>query len=553
MMKKNIYAALAIFNFTLYLSMKSIWSGIEGMFKIHALQYIFLGLICGLLLFSIIIRYISIHNGWLYGLISLSAVFTIALFYMLYLGIDSYRYFVRAFVEILLMLFLIYAVYFFIFKYPKCRLSQNRPYQRILLGTVVALILVVSFDLDFHYTTNKPVVYAVEDTYQIVWTTSTPALASVTVGEDTYYDLYAGTSRSETMVHKVTVPMSVLDNEKSYTISSTHVLFRGPYSGILGGKTELTFAFKPVDLSDGLNYYTLSDTHTQNKSAIQAASYFGDELDFLILAGDIMNHIERPSDAEVILKLGYEVTKGEKPVIYARGNHEVKGEYHDQLHRYVGSLNEKFYYTFTLTNIFGVVLDLGEDHADDWWEYYGTAHYEQYRNEQTEFLNQIITDKPYDDPSVVYRLGICHIPVTFVEDEYLDTILNQWTMRLNEIGLDLMISGHKHQLLAFTTDIPALIPFKFNINYDSNELTVGYRTNADFANIVASRRSMVQSIEKKENFFGNVFTGLAIEADLLLETQKITFTNSDNQTVSVVDPYSGETYEHYNITFNPFN
>lgn len=552
-MKKNIYSALAVFNFTLYISMKSIWSGIEGMFKIHALQYIFLGLICGLLLLSIILRYTTISKGWIYGLISFSGVLSIALFYMLYLGIDSYRYFVRSFIEILLVLFLIYAIYFFIYQYPKCRLSQNKPYKRILLATIIALIIVVTFDLDFHYTTNKPVVYAVEDTYQIVWTTSTPALASVTIGDKTYYDLYAGTSRSETTVHKVTVPMNELDDKKSYTISSTHVLFRGPYSGILGGKTEMTFSFKPVDLSDGLNYYTLSDTHTQIKSAIKAASYFGEELDFLILAGDIVNHIERPSDAELILKLGYEITKGEIPVVYARGNHEVKGEYHDQLHRYVGSLNEKFYYTFTLSNIFGVVLDLGEDHADDWWEYYGTAHYEQYRNEQTEFLNQIIDDKLYDNPQVVYRLGICHIPVTLVEDEYLDTVLNQWTMRLNEVGLDLMVSGHKHQLLAFTTDIPAYMEFLYHENYDSKELLAGYRTNAYFTNVVASRRSMIQSIEKKENFFGNAFTGLAIEVAISQQNQKITFTDADNQIVSVIDPYTGESFEHYNIHFNVFH
>ena len=552
-MKKNIYVGIALFNFTLYLSMKSIWSGIEGMFKVHALQYIFLGLICALLLFSIVIRYIKIHNYWIIGGISLSGVLSLALFYMLYLGVDSYRYFIRAFIEILMIIFLIYALYFFIFKYPKCKLSQNNPYKRVLMATLLALILVVTFNLDFHYTTNKPVVYAVEETYQIVWTTSTKAVASVTIGDETYYDLYAGTSRSESIVHKVIVPMSVLDGEKSYTISSTHVLFRGPYSGILGGKTEATFDFYPVDTTDGLYYYTISDSHTQNRAAIDAASYYGDELDFLILAGDIMNHLETASDAEVILKLAYEVTKGEKPVIYARGNHEVKGEYHDQLHRYVGSLNEKFYYTFKLSNIYGIVLDLGEDHDDDWWEYYGIAHYEQYRQEQTQFLNQVVTDKAYEDPSVTYRLGICHIPVAIVEDEYLDELLNQWTTKLNEIGLDAMISGHKHQLLAFTTDIPALTEFNYHENYDSRTDIVWYRTNANFTNFIASRRSLVQSIGKKENFFGQAFTGLATEVNFTLETSLFTFTNSNQEIVSVVDPYTGETKDHYTIPFNDFN
>lgn len=553
-MKKNIFTGIAVFNFTLFLSMKSIWSGIEGMLKIHVLQYILLGILLGLMIFSVVARFIKIHKAWIIGGISLSGVLTGVLFYMLYLGIDSYRYFIRSFVEILLVLFLIYAVYFFIFKYPKCRLSQNRPYKQILLTTVIALILVVFFELEFHYTTNKPVVYAVEDTYQIVWTTSTPAMVSVTIGEDTYYDLYAGTSRSETLVHKVVVPMQVLDNIKSYTISSTHVLFRGPYSGILGGKDELTFNFKPVDPSDGLKYYTLSDTHTQNKVAAKAASYYADELDFLILAGDHMNFIDTASDAEVILNLAHRVTRGEIPVVYARGNHEVKGEYHDQLHRYVGSLNEKFYYTFTMSNVFGVVLDLGEDHEDDWWEFYGTAHYDQYRDEQTAFLLDLIDQEPYNSPSIAYRLGICHIPVTLVEKDYanthFDTILNQWTMALNEIGIDVMISGHKHQLLAFTPDIPAFIEFDYHENYDLKTKFAGYRTNANFANFIASRRSLVQSIQTKEKLLGQAFTGLATEVDIALQTQKFIFTNSINEVVSVVDPYSGVTYEHYTIPIN---
>ena len=68
-------------------------------------------------------------------------------------------------------------------------------------------------------------------------------------------------------------------------------------------------------------------------------------------------------------------------------NHEVKGNYASKLYRFVGSKNQKFYYNFTLDNIYGVVLDIGEDHDDDWWEYYDTANYEAYREEQVEFLN----------------------------------------------------------------------------------------------------------------------------------------------------------------------
>ena len=45
-------------------------------------------------------------------------------------------------------------------------------------------------------------------------------------------------------------------------------------------------------------------------------------------------------------------------------NHETKGVLADNCIDYVGSKNEKFYFTFVGANI-GVVLDGGEDHLDD--------------------------------------------------------------------------------------------------------------------------------------------------------------------------------------------
>lgn len=543
-MRKHIYLALSLFNFALYLSMRSIWSGIEGMIGIHWLQFFFFGLLTILMIGGLIAQFIPLNKIVLHILIDVSAALLIALSYMLYLGIDSLRFFTRAFVDILMTMMILYFVYFIIFRYPTCKLSKNRLYKRILFGTFTTLLIVITFDLEFHFVTNKPVVYAVEDTYQIVWTTSTNATAWVTIGNETYYDLYAGSEVSETTVHKVVVPMSDLDLAKSYTISSKHMIFRGPYSGIEGGSVSNTFAFRPVDLSDGLNYYTVSDTHTRNQAASEAAGYFGADLDFLILGGDIMNHLETASDAELILQLGFDITQGEIPVIFARGNHEVKSTYSDQLHRYVGSLNEKFYYTFNLSGVFGVVLDLGEDHDDTWWEYYDTVHFDLYREEQTVFLSEVVAEASYDDPSIQYRMGICHIPVALVDEEYLADFQEDWTTLLNQMDLNIMVSGHKHQLLAFTTNIPAYVTFDYHDNYASRS-EAGYRTDANFDNFVASRRADSQL--GQENLFGKVFTGMAVSVDFASGKMTVTYTNHLKAVVPVIHPYTGVTITEFII------
>ena len=545
-MIKRVYFGIALFDFTIYLSMISIWSGIQGMTGIAWLQYLLLGWITLNLIFVILASFVKIKPWAIHVSGGFSILFLIVLGYMFYLAIGSSRYIFRSFFEISMYLFASYAAYAFLFRFPTCHLAKNKTYKRILLGVVLALIVVVGFDLEFHQLTSGPVVYAVEDTYQIVWTTSTNAIARVHVGDTVYVDGFAGSERSDTTVHKIIVPMSELDFAQSYTISSTQVLYRGPYSGILGSTIEKTYDFFPVDLSDGLNYYTVSDIHEHPKAAIEAAKYYGDTLDFLVMAGDIVSHPERAEDAELIVQIAHAITCGSRPVVYARGNHEVKSDYADQLHRYVGSLNETFYYTFQLSGIFGIVLDLGEDHEDDWWEYYGTAHFEAYREDQTAFLNEVLADSAFDEANIEYRMAICHIPVTLVNQAYLEETQLAWTALLNQMDLDILVSGHKHQLLALTTDIAPNIVFEYHDDYALG-VEAGYRTNANFVNFVAARRSAEQSLAVKESEFGRAYTGLAVSVDFNLQTMIVRFTNQSLAEVSTLHPTTGEETTEYSF------
>ena len=68
--------------------------------------------------------------------------------------------------------------------------------------------------------TQEAVVYAVEDTYQIVFTTNHAATAWVEVGGETYYELFAGSMKSADTVHKIVVPQQKLGG---IPVSSTHI------------------------------------------------------------------------------------------------------------------------------------------------------------------------------------------------------------------------------------------------------------------------------------------------------------------------------------------
>ncbi|MDP3130204.1 MAG: metallophosphoesterase, partial [Bacillota bacterium] len=392
----------------------------------------------------------DIHGGF-------SIVFTIVLGYMFYLGIGSLLYFTRAFGEILYVYVLLAFGALLIFRYPKSGCAAKQWYKRSLFGFLLAILLLMSFNIGYPFLTVQPTVYAVEHDYQIVWSTSSPATGTLTVGGVTYGDEYAGSLRSNETVHKVSVPMSALDAAGTYTISSTHYLYRGPYSGIAGATVAKTYEFDPIRADDEMiTQYTLSDVHEYRRAAVRAANAI-EGLDLLVLAGDISSTYESREDLEFIGELAWDVTQGRIPVVFARGNHDVKGVYADQLFRYVGATAAgDFYYPFYLDGIAGVVLDLGEDHADDWWEFYDTADYDGYRIEQTAFLADLVASGVFADPSIDFRVAVCHMPVTLVSpDGFLAEVKEDWTLLLNQLDIDAMYSGHLHQLFALTPDMPS--------------------------------------------------------------------------------------------------
>lgn len=51
-----------------------------------------------------------------------------------------------------------------------------------------------------------------------MFSTSANSVARVEIEGENYYDLYAGSMKSNDLVHKVVVPQEKLDNAKSYTV-----------------------------------------------------------------------------------------------------------------------------------------------------------------------------------------------------------------------------------------------------------------------------------------------------------------------------------------------
>lgn len=413
-----------------------------------------------------------------------------------------------------------------------------------LLALVVLAAVIIGYGLRPCEFTYGAVVYAVEDEYQIVFSTSDSAIAWVEIGGERYYDLYAGSMKSVDKVHKIEVPQEILDSAGGYTVCAKQMIYRGPFGGYTGETISQEYAFRPVDTADGLNYFSLSDVHEAVEAATAATSQHSGELDFIVLLGDLVSMVETEEDAQLANELAHGITGGEIPVIYARGNHEIKGEYSEVLYKYVGAKGEDYYYTVTLgEDVFAIVMDLGEDHEDDWWEYYGTAQFDIYRQEQTEMLEEILEDGDYENYR--YRLAICHIPIVYVDKNgYFEEFRNEWTALLNEIDVDMCVSGHKHVLWPF---LPGQVePYEtltYSKQYSGEEGKVdgGYLTDFNFPGALVGRRSLTQEGGTQSDGYTE-YTGLLTQVDFATGRQLSNYINSKGEILSGKYPFA---YEHF--------
>ena len=536
-----------VLNMLIFWSIRSMWSGIIAIAG-KPVPYILMAVLTLTTLlatgFSLNKKYCPITFIW--GCI-LDVLFLGLNGYMLSVTLDSFKLFIREFGYGLLYIGGISLLVFLCFYSSKIGWIQKKWIPPVFLSILLIGGVFVFFDIQLINDIDKtPVVYAVEDTYQITFTTQAKGEAWVVIDGVEYNDTYAGYRKTETDIHKITVPMEVLDNADSYTVYTRAMLLRGPYEALQGNTISKTYTWRGIDDRDGLQYYTISDNHLASKAPAAAANYWGNQLDFLISLGDTANWIDNKEELTQILYLASDITQGEIPVLYARGNHEAKGILADQYHNYVAAKGENYYYTFRLNNIWGIVLDAGEDHEDSYKEFSGLAYFDQYRATQTEFLDEVLAnaDNEFNAEGVEYRIALCHIPLTLTTiNDPLAEQKNAWITRLNQMNLDLMYSGHLHELIYVDTNISAETNLTHIPAYSGKENnTKAYiLSESNFPTILVSKRGTSQLLTDEENYFDKVFIGVASSFDGKETTIK--FTNEKHEIIKTISPwFEGITY-----------
>lgn len=532
---------LLILNLLTFWSIRSMWSGIISL-TAKPVPYV---LCIVLAITTLLATCLTIYKKTsfaiaIWGTI-LNILFLVLNGYMISVTLDSLSYFIRNFLSGCVFIGVITFILFLCFYSHKFELFHKTWMQIIFLILFFVIGFFSVYDLQLLNKIDKtPVVFAVEDTYQITFTTKAKGEAWVVIDGVEYNDTFAGGRKTESNIHKITVPMSALDEADSYTVHSRAMLLRGPYEALQGPTISETYLWKGINTEDGINYYVISDTHLNTKSPVAAAGYWDEKLDFLIALGDNTNWMESQEDLTRLLYMASDITNGEIPVISARGNHEAYGERFAEYHNYVGAKNKNFYYTFRMKNIWGIVLDLGVDHEDNFVEYAGTAKYDAYRKEQTLFLDEVLknAENEFLAEGVDYRIGICHIPVTFSKIENpLISYKNEWITRLNQMQLSIMYSGHLHDLMFVDDSLGSsttltLLP-EFSGKTEKNDQYI--MTDANFPSMLVSKRGKAQTRTDKENVFDKSFIGVA--ASVENNETILRYTNESGDIIETISPW----------------
>ncbi len=296
-----------------------------------------------------------------------------------------------------------------------------------------------------------PSVFAVNDEYQIFVSAKSEMLVWLEVNGEEYFDDSNGILRSGRLIHKISVPLTELDEAKKYTLCYRRVFERRAYFSKTDEKVnKFEFDFHPVE-GDRIRIYHISDTHNKVDTPVKAALL--KDFDVLILNGDVPEDSSNIERFDTIYNIAGEITKGQIPVVFSRGNHDLRGIAAEKLADYTPTDNGKSYYTFRVGCLWGIILDCGEDKYDFSEEYGHTICCTNFRKRETKFLEKVIenAENEYNAEGVKYKLVICHVP--FFEDfrhpfNVDEEIFGYWTKLLREsVKPDLMYAGHHHRNL----------------------------------------------------------------------------------------------------------
>ena len=288
-----------------------------------------------------------------------------------------------------------------------------------------------------------PTVFLIEKRYEILLNSYDKGVFAIEINNSLFYEENNGALSSQKTYAKISVPQKLLNEHAKYTVIFRKTIKRQAYFSKLEAPQYTTFEFKPLLKKEGFNIYHIADVHYRFNLAVKTCSFFGDDLDLLVVNGD-MCEVETKTNYYEICKFTGDISKGKIPVVFSRGNHDTRGEMAENFTDYFPAVNKKPYYYFETENLCGIVSDCGEDKSDSNEEYGGTNAFHTYRINQNKYLASL----PKATKPCFAISHICPSCTTENIGNVFDIereIYSKWNAHYQRIGVKFMLCAHIHK------------------------------------------------------------------------------------------------------------
>jgi predicted phosphodiesterase len=285
-------------------------------------------------------------------------------------------------------------------------------------------------------------------TATIVWFTDAPSHSKVRYGTGTALAQEVEPEKDGLVPvglrHVVTLTGLTPGTTYSYQAVSTRVVRLNAYWPDKGLDVESpVFRFTTFDpAKPTVSFSVISDTHEDVARIGRLMKMINwTTTDFLVHAGDAFDWIDDEDQLfRRFLTPIITALRSTTPLIYARGNHELRGPFARQLADYVPTPEGRFYYARDAGPVHLLVIDTGEDKPDDTNVYARLNRTIPYRAAELAWLREHLTTSPRAT-AAPFRVAVMHQPTW----GWLADGNEAWVATANDAGLDLLIAGHRHR------------------------------------------------------------------------------------------------------------
>ena len=331
--------------------------------------------------------------------------------------------------------------------------------------TLLAVLLVAATNVHAVKIIHGPYLQNVKDSEAtFVWISDSVTVGWVEIAPDDgthfyvterpqYFDCANGI-KNESRIHAVRISGLKPGTNYRYRVFAKEILYRKSnrvhYGNVASTDVYSVAPLKFTTLDKAkkeTSFVVLNDIHARDSLIGVLLGYHKNkDADLIFFNGDMISILNKPEEIFTgFMDESIRVFASGKSPYFVRGNHETRGEYATGIQNYFNPREPHLYYTLRQGPVYFILLDTGEDKPDSDIEYSDIVDYDNYRTEQAEWM-KTLKDDP-DFRSAEFRVAIAHMPTVKSPDSWhgQNDCMDKFTPVLNDMGIDLMISGHLHR------------------------------------------------------------------------------------------------------------